>query len=152
MRMHTMLRNAMVALFILMVAGGQVVGMRRGYVCDHGTVVRETPDEHCHDDGPSDGDQAEACGSVIAESCDSKGGKQRHVPLHEGFQATSPGSIGVSIPSFVSILLLEMPDFSAIIRSALTETNVHHASLAHTETHCGTASGVQVALNIVMLI
>lgn len=147
-----MLRNTLIAFVIMMVAGGQIVGMQRGYICNHGTVLRETLNEHCHDDGSSDEDQSTTCESDIAESCDSKGGKQRHAPLNETFQAPSPAATGLSVPSYVSILLVEMPDFTAIIRSVLMETNAHHALLAHAKVHHGMAADDQVTHCVVMLI
>lgn len=147
-----MLRNVLIALVILMVAGGQVVGMQRGYVCDHGAVVRETRNEHCHDDGASEDSQQGACESDFAESCDTKGDKQRHAPLSESFQASSPGSVGASIPNFVFILLAEIPDLSAMIRSALTEAKARHFSSAHAKAHHRSSSDAQVALCMVMLI
>jgi len=147
-----MLRNALIALVILMVAGGQVVGMQRGYVCDHGAVLRDTRNEHCHEDKSAEDSQQAACASDVSESCDTRGDKQRHAPLNESFQAPSPGSVGVSVPNFISILLAEIPDFSAMIRSALMEAKTRHFSPAHAKAHHRPATDAQVALCTVMLI
>lgn len=150
--MQSVLRNALIAFVTLMVAGGQVVGMQRGYVCDHGGVVRETRNEHCHDDESSEDSQQASCESDVPESCDTKGDKQRHAPLNESFQASSSGSVGASIPNFVSILLAEFPDLSAMIRSALTEAKARHFSPFHPDAYHRSASDAQVALCMVMLI
>lgn len=150
-RMPAMLQKTLVILVILMVAGGQVLGMQRGYRCDHGKITRQTQSEHCHRTDSAQEKPYKECESLVHEPCESNGAED-HAAVNESLQANSPGGVSLVVPPFVSVLLSEHPDFGWILRSALLEVNVRYKLLSCASAHRLAASDARAALCVAMLI
>lgn len=145
-----MLQKTLVTLLILMVAGGQILGMQRGYRCDHGEITRQTQAEHCHRSGNVWESFYNECESPVHEPCESRG-VEDHAPANESLQA-SPSGASLVVPPYVSVLLTQYPDFTRFLRPMLLTENVRHKALCHANGHRFAASYARAALCAAMLI
>ena len=143
-------KQALSTLAVLMVACAQVLGMQRGYECDHQSPAVQTEAEHCHRVVVAENPAVVPCAGDSEQDCGEQNEREPHVPLVVDMKATAAGLAAVSIPAFVAVLMAEIPVHEWVLVQALCEN-----SMLRTPLDTGDESppaAVQVARCMVMLV
>ncbi|WP_395753821.1 hypothetical protein [Prosthecobacter sp.] len=120
--MPTLLTRILTTLAVMLVAGAQVFGLQRGYICHHHDVAVLTSAEHCHHAAESGGytpcttthveDHADDHADAHAdEEPYHDEHSERHVPLKVSTTAATSSQAQAATPTFVAILITELPAF-----------------------------------------
>lgn len=103
--LHTRILHTLAA---IAVAGAQVFGVQRGYLCDcHGTVVA-TEAEHCHHGAEGEKPDSSPCSGDSHDEC-TDDNREHHEPLIVELNASKAGLTVAYIPTFVAVLVAEIP-------------------------------------------
>jgi hypothetical protein len=125
--MHRTSRAFVVLFALLALAGAQVFGLQRGFLCECSGEAVETSYEYCHH---AHGDMHAPCEEDLHEhdgttpqghEHENQGGSHEHKPLKVELTAASHGkdaSAFAAVPVPVLSVLAELPDFLAFLIAA----------------------------------
>ncbi|MFO1486372.1 MAG: hypothetical protein U1F71_23620 [Verrucomicrobiaceae bacterium] len=122
--MSLLRKRILPTLAVLVVACAQVFGMQRGFVCDHQGTVVETQAEHCHRVMAEDHDDYVPCSHGCDKECGEQEDTEHHAPLAVDLQTSTAGLAAVSIPSFVAVMVVEIPVHEWVLIQTLTENEM----------------------------
>jgi hypothetical protein len=122
--MSSLSKRIISTLAILVVACVQVFGMQHRYACSHQGSVVETVAEHCHQSFVNDHTNEIPCELDSTQECDNKGEEEHHTPLKVDMQAAPSSSGVVSIPTFVAVLVAEVPFHDWVMIQTLAENEL----------------------------
>lgn len=137
-------------LAVLVFACAQVLGVQRGYACNHGGAVSETEVEHCHRVAIDDHAHELPCEESSTKECDNKGEKEHHAPLGVDMQAAPSSLAAVSIPVFVAVQIAEISVHEWALIQTLIENEI--MSLPPDTRGERSSAAVQVARCMVILV
>lgn len=110
-------------LAVLAVAGLQVFGVQRGYVCDHQEQAVSTTAEHCH--------SAEV-GVVPCTSdkgCDTQengGDREHHEPIVVKLNVSKASFSAHTIPPYIAVMVAELPSLVSLRLLVLSELSINN--------------------------
>ncbi|RBP42456.1 hypothetical protein DES53_106164 [Roseimicrobium gellanilyticum] len=138
--MNRTVRSFVVLFALLALAGAQVFGLQRGFLCECSGEAVETSYEYCHHvhgdlHAPCEEDHHEHDGTVPRNhEHENQGGSHEHTPLKVNLTAASQGkdtTASVAVPVPVLIAIAELPDFLSFLLAAPGDTTRESATLPY---------------------
>jgi hypothetical protein len=129
--MNRTARSFIVLFALFALAGAQVFGLQRGFLCECTGEAVETSYEYCHHvhgemHAPCEEDHHEHDGTAPQDhEHENQGGSHEHTPLKVELNAASHGkdaSAFAAVPVFVLATIAELPDFLAFLIAAPGDT------------------------------
>lgn len=136
-------------LALLALAGAQVFGLQRGYLCECNGEVVETSSQHCHVSGDH---TTSPCDVPLPHGDHKQGDTEEHAPLKLDLMAqASGGGASSSAIGFVAIAppLADLPAFLSLVPVPDTETAATQVPL---DASVHAATSIQVARCMVLLV
>jgi hypothetical protein len=158
--MNRTARSFIVLFALLALAGAQVFGLQRGFLCECSGETVETSYEYCHHvqghmHEPCPEDHHEHDGSTVPQDHEheNQGGSHEHTPLKVELTAASQGkdtSASVAVPVPVLVAITELPDFLAFLIAAPGDTATETAPPPHI--HSGGPPGIRETAKCMVLL
>jgi hypothetical protein len=157
--MNRMVRSSVVLFALLALAGAQVFGLQRGFLCECSGEAVETSYEYCHHvhgdmHAPCEEDHHEHEGTVPHDhEHENQGGSHEHKPLQVELNAASHGkdtSTSAVAPIPVLAPLAELPDFLAFLIAAPGDTATKEAPPPYL--HSGGPPGIRETAKCMVLL
>jgi hypothetical protein len=159
--MNRTVRSFIVLFALLALAGAQVFGLQRGFLCECSGETVETSYEYCHH---VHGNMHEPCAEDHQEHEDSspapqdhehpnQGGSHEHAPLKVTLTAASQGkdtSAAVVVPVPVLFALAELPDFLSMLLAFPGDTTTDSSSPP--PSHNGGPPGIRATAKCMVLL
>lgn len=120
--MPPVVKRILPTLAILVVACAQVFGMQRGYVCQHWDMVIETDAAHCHRVVAAEKADFVPCARDSKKDCIEQGETEPHAPLMVQTEAATIAQAATPAPTFVAVLLSELPAFDLMLIQEITDS------------------------------
>jgi hypothetical protein len=161
--MSRTVRSYIVLFALVALAGAQVFGLQRGFLCECSGESVETSFEYCHH---AQGNMHESCGedhhgnggsSTVPQDHEHKnqGGTHEHAPLKVTLTAASQGkdtSATVVVPVPVLFALAELPDFLSFLLAFPGDTATESASAVPPSLHGGGPPGIRATAKCMVLL
>lgn len=153
------LRSFVVLLALLALAGAQVFGLQRGFLCECSGEAVETSYEYCHHvhgdmHAPCEDDHHEHDGATpLDHEHGTQGGSHEHTPLKVELTAAShskDATAAVAVPVPVLVAIAELPDFLAFLIAAPVDAARPGSPPPHT--HRGGPPGIRETAKCMVLL
>ena len=144
-------KRILASLAVLVVGCAQVLGLQRGFVCEHQETIVETQAEHCHHEAASGKTGFVSCSEDSHQDDAEHEDTEHHAPLVVDLQTGTAGLTAVSIPVFVAVVVEEKPVHEWVLIQALTENEMMKAPL-DTGGESPPPAALQVARCMVILV